>query len=51
MCPQFFIVLLFGLCGALELRNGAYEDLVIKVSDNVSQNDCTMILNNIEVSN
>ncbi|CAH1107269.1 unnamed protein product [Psylliodes chrysocephalus] len=48
MCPQFFIVLLFGLCGALELRNGAYEDLVIKVSDNVPQNDCTMILNNIE---
>ncbi|CAG9863807.1 unnamed protein product [Phyllotreta striolata] len=41
-------IVAFGLTGALELRNGAYEDLVIRVSDNVPQNECTTILTNIE---
>ncbi|KAG5876552.1 hypothetical protein JTB14_021458 [Gonioctena quinquepunctata] len=32
----------------LKLKDGAYEDLVIKVSDNVPQKDCTTILQNLE---
>lgn len=34
----------------MELKNGAYENLVIKVQDNVPQERCTQILENIEVS-
>lgn len=34
---------------SLELKNGAYEDLVIKIADNVPQERCTQILENLEV--
>ncbi|CAG9830737.1 unnamed protein product [Diabrotica balteata] len=43
-----FIVAAFVACDGLELKNGAYEDLVIKVADNVPQNDCNNILTNLE---
>ncbi|CAG9817923.1 unnamed protein product [Phaedon cochleariae] len=36
--------------GSLELRNGAYEDLVVKISDNVPQRECTRILENLEAT-
>lgn len=34
----------------MELRNGAYENLVVKIQENVPQDQCTQILENIEVS-
>ncbi|XP_074040726.1 LOW QUALITY PROTEIN: calcium-activated chloride channel regulator 1 [Leptinotarsa decemlineata] len=46
------LIIIFGIvlvvCSGLELKNGAYEDLVIKVADNVPQEDCTKILQNLE---
>lgn len=44
----FIFVVALTVCKGLELKNGAYEDLVIKVSDNVPQADCTTILANLE---
>lgn len=33
----------------LELKNGAYEGLVVKIADNVPQEKCTQIIENLEV--
>lgn len=35
----------------MELKNGAYENLVVKIQDNVPQEKCTQILENLEVRN
>lgn len=45
-----FLSGLLAIGNGLELTNGAYEGLVIKVAENVPQDDCTKILKNLEVS-
>ncbi|XP_019760320.1 calcium-activated chloride channel regulator 4 [Dendroctonus ponderosae] len=47
----FLHLFIFGLLRAttcLEMRNGAYQDLVIKIADNVPQNECRKFLDNLE---
>ncbi|KAF7265700.1 hypothetical protein GWI33_020783 [Rhynchophorus ferrugineus] len=39
---------LLGFAYSLELKNGAYEELVIKIADNVPETDCRNILENLE---
>ena len=34
----------------LELKNGAYNDLVISISESVPSNDCKSIIANLQVS-
>ncbi|XP_050298219.1 calcium-activated chloride channel regulator 4-like [Anthonomus grandis grandis] len=41
-------VLIWSAASALELRNRAYENLVIKIADNVPEDDCKNILANLE---
>lgn len=48
LLPSFLGLL--DVARSLELRNGAYEDLVIKIADNVPETDCRNILENLEVS-
>lgn len=43
--------ILFGVTKCMELKNGAYENLVVKIQDNVPQEKCTQILENLEVRN
>lgn len=40
-----------GITNCMELKNGAYENLVVKIQDNVPQEKCTLILENLEVRN
>lgn len=44
----FACLLVSGSC--LKLKNGAYEDLVVKVADTVPLQECTKIVENLEVS-
>lgn len=47
------IVWIWGLLNcvaSLEMRDGAYDNLVIKIADNVPETDCRNILSNLEVS-
>lgn len=39
-----------GVVCALELKNGAYEGLVVKISDKVPQDNCGNIIENLQVS-
>lgn len=45
-----FIAGLLAVVSSMELKNGAYEDLVIKVQENVPEKDCRNIIENLEVS-
>lgn len=47
--PAVFF-LFFGSSCSLQLKNGAYEDLVIGVTDSVPATDCKKLLENLEVS-
>lgn len=48
MLISFLFCGLFESSESLELRNGAYEELVIKIADNVPETDCRKILENLE---
>jgi hypothetical protein len=34
----------------LELKNGAYEDFVVKITEGVPVKDCRIVLDNLEIS-
>lgn len=44
-------VMVVGFVRSLVLKNGAYDDLVIKVSETVPENDCANIIDNLQVHN
>ncbi|KAL1497887.1 hypothetical protein ABEB36_008773 [Hypothenemus hampei] len=48
LVPVLLLLGLFGRSIGLELINGAYEGLVIKIADNVPETDCKNILENLE---
>lgn len=53
MDKRIAIVWIWGLLNcvaSLEMRDGAYDNLVIKIADNVPETDCRNILSNLEVS-
>lgn len=41
--------IILGNTECMELKNGAYENLVVKIQDNVPHEKCTQILENLEV--
>ncbi|XP_030763099.1 calcium-activated chloride channel regulator 1-like [Sitophilus oryzae] len=43
-----FNLCLLSIVTCLDLKNGAYEELVIKIADNVPESDCRIILENLE---
>ena len=43
------LLVLGGLCAGLELRNGAYEDFVVRITEGVPVKDCRIVLDNLEV--
>ncbi|XP_044252912.1 calcium-activated chloride channel regulator 4-like [Tribolium madens] len=46
---RFIFGLLFVVLGqGLELKNGAYEDFVIKITEGVPRKDCRIVLDNLE---
>lgn len=51
MALKFIIyVMVVGFVRSLVLKNGAYEDLVIKISETVPENDCANIIENLQVT-
>jgi hypothetical protein len=48
----FLLVAVLGrTCCCLELKNGAYEDFVVKITEGVPVKDCRIVLDNLEVKN
>jgi hypothetical protein len=46
----FLLVAVLGrTCCCLELKNGAYEDFVVKITEGVPVKDCRIVLDNLEV--
>lgn len=44
-----FLVVFLGFTCGLELKNGAYEDFVIRITEGVPRKDCRIVLDNLEV--
>lgn len=44
-----FLLIVFRISWGLEMKNGAYEDLVIKVTEAVPVKDCRIVLDNLQV--
>lgn len=50
MIGLFLVSTLLLSVRGLQLKQGAYEDLVVSISDNVPSGDCQTLLTNLKVS-